>query len=497
MPSLRKTKTSSGSTALQAVKYENRKTIILKHFGSARTSAELSALTKDAELWLETVTKQSSLFKVDKLNRVLHLSVNQCLGVRYFCLYSILREIVERIGFGELENDFLIDLVIMQIVEPSSKLRMIELLNRFFGISYGRRTLYRALPKLSIYQKRIESIANTFVKKELKSDLSFVLYDVTTLYFESFDADNLRKPGFSKDNKALQPQIVLGLLVNTDGFPLRYEIFPGNTFEGKTMLPVLQKFRNEKETKMFSVVADAAMMALENLQELRRERLTYIVGARMANLSSGITNTITESLRKHRDGECVRIPTLHGDLIASFSSLRYRKDKKEMEHQIAKARKAIATKEPGKRAKFVKASGGSYEINQILIEKTTRLLGIKGYYTNIPKNQMGDEDVIAQYKNLWHVEQSFRMSKSDLMARPIYHHKEDSIKAHMLICFMALAAGKYLELKTGLSLRQVIDLLKQVQDARIVNTQTKEEILIRAVIPEKVKNLFQKLSVSY
>lgn len=497
MPSLRTTKTASGATALQAVRYENRKTIVLKHFGSAQSVAELSALKEDAEVWLEEYTNQSSLFAREKKDRVLHLGVNECLGVRHFCLYTILRKMVERIGFDALNNDLLLDLVIMQIVEPSSKRRMIELLNRYFDLSYSYRTLCRALPKFSLCKEKIETLAIVFAKKKLKSDLSFVLYDVTTLYFESFDADDLRKPGFSKDSKSLQPQIVLGLLVNTEGFPLRYEIFAGNTFEGKTMMPVLRKFRDEKGTEIFSVVADAAMMALENLEELKKEGLTYIVGARVANLGSRVMDALTEGLKKHRDGDCVRIPTPHGDLIASFSSTRYRKDKKDMEHQIGKAKKLIVAKEPGKRTKFVKTKGSSYTLNHSLVEKTTRLLGIKGYYTNIPKSKMSDTDIIAQYKNLWRVEQSFRMSKSDLAARPMYHHKENSIKAHLAICFMALAVGKYLELKTGFSLRHVIDLLKQIQDARIINVQTKEEILIRAAIPEKAKALFRKLSVSY
>lgn len=480
---------------MQTVKYENRKTIVLKHFGSARTAAELSALIRDAEIWLEKFTNQASLFVTEK--RILHLGVNQCLGVRYFCLYKILRAMVQRMGFELIENNFFLDLVIMQIVDPSSKIRMLELLNRYFGLSYSRRTLHRVLPKFSFYQEKIETLAIDFARKELKSDLSFVLYDVTTLYFESFEADDLRKPSFSKDNKSAQPQIVLGLLVNTDGFPLRYEIFSGNTFEGKTMLPVLRKFRNEQGTEMFTVVADAAMMALENLEELRKEGLTYIVGARVANLASRVIDAITERLKAHRDGDSIRMPTPHGDLIASFSSTRYRKDKRDMEHQIAKAEKLISAREPGKRVKFVKTYDGSYGMNNRLIEKTIRLLGIKGYYTNIPKNKMSDADIIAQYKNLWHVEKSFRMAKSDLFARPIYHHKENSIKAHLAICFMAMAVGKYLELKTGLSLHHVVDLLKQVQDARIVNIQTKEEMIVQAAIPEKVKDIFRKLSVSY
>jgi hypothetical protein len=166
MPSIRTTKTSSGATAVQAVKYENRKTIVLKHFGSARTPVELSALMRDCEIWLAEYTKQSSLLDTGQESRVIHLGINQCLGVRYNCMYTILRKIALKMGFGVLGNNFLIDLMIMQIVEPASKLRMIKLLNRYFG-------------------------------------LSFILYDVTTLYFETFASDDLRKPGFSKDNKSL------------------------------------------------------------------------------------------------------------------------------------------------------------------------------------------------------------------------------------------------------------------------------------------------------
>lgn len=265
MPHIRTTTTSSGATALQVVRYENRKTVVLKHFGSARTEAELSGLKEDARHWIERRTQQSSLFKEEEDDRILHLGVHQCLGIRHSCLYMVLQKILQRMGFTSLRNALLLDLVIMRMTEPCSKLRALELLERYFGILYGRRSLYRTLPSFSLYQEKAERIAMRFVEKVLKSDCSFVLYDVTTLYFESFDPDDLRKPGFSKDSKSLQPQIVLGLLVNHEGFPLRYEMFPGNTFEGKTMLPVIRKFRDEHGRKDFSVVADAAMMGLENL----------------------------------------------------------------------------------------------------------------------------------------------------------------------------------------------------------------------------------------
>lgn len=298
MPHIRKTKTASGSTAIQAVTYKNRKMVVLKHFGSAKTAEELDALREDAQMWLEKYTKQPSLFTRKDNSRILHLGINRCVGIRYSCAYTVFTETLRHIGFSAFNNRLLLDLVIMRIFEPSSKLRAIELLDRYFGVTYAQRTLYRELPKLVYYKKRAEEIAVSFAQKQLRCDFSFVLYDVTTLYFESFKADELRKCGFSKDNKHAQPQIVIGLLVNADGFPLRYDIFAGNTFEGKTMLPVLRTFMDTHSTKTCCVVADAAMMSLQNINELKKEGFQYIVGARVANLSPSIIDIITNMLKE-------------------------------------------------------------------------------------------------------------------------------------------------------------------------------------------------------
>lgn len=169
-----------------------------------------------------------------------------------------------------------------------------------------------------------------------------------------------------------------------------------------------------------------------------------------------------------------------------------------MEKQLAKARALIAHNIPVRRAKFVKADdSGHYTLNEALQQKTEALLGIKGYYMNLPKERLSDLDVIARYGNLWRVEQSFRMSKSDLVARPIFHHKEDSIKAHLITYFIALSMGKYLEHISGLSLRRIIDLLCQIPDARLQHIQTKKEILLRAPIHPDIEPLLQALRVSH
>lgn len=493
MPSIRTTKTASGATAVQAAEYKNRKVVVLKHFGSAHTEMELEGLIQDAKDWVLQKTGQTSLFNSRDEGRVLHLGVTRFLGVRYMLVYRLFTETFSRLGFDALANHLLRDLTLMRIIEPSSKRRALLLLARYFGIVYSERTLYRTLPKLIAYKEQAEKIAAQFAKRVLNDNLSFVLYDVTTLYFESFEPDELRMPGYSKDNKSNQPQIVLGLLVNTDGFPLGYDVFPGNTFEGKTMLPILHAFRKTHSVAACTVVADAAMISIKNIDELCREKLNYIIGARAANLSPTMIEKIAGELKGQRDGATVRTPTLHGDLICSYSEKRCRKDKREMKKQIQKAKMLVMAKESGRRAKFVEKNGGTYALNAKLIAKTEKLLGIKGYYTNIPEEQMNDSSIIARYGNLWRVEQSFRMSKSDLAARPIFHHKEDSIKAHIITCFIALAMGKYLEWKTGSSIRHIVDLLKQVPDARMLNTQTKKEILLPAETPEEVKLLLQKL----
>lgn len=496
MPSIRKVKTASGATAVQVVGYRNRKVVVIKHIGSGHSKEEVSALVGSAEVWVAKNSSQNSLFPKEK-KRTLVLSSARYLGVRHELTRSALRFVAENAGFLAL-GDFPVDLAIMRLVKPSSKLRAIELLRKYFGVKYTERTIYRSLPKLKDRKTEVETIAVSFAKEGLGDDFSFVLYDVTTLYFETFGADDLRVPGFSKDNKSNQPQIVVGLLVTREGFPIGYEVFRGNTFEGKTMLPVLLAFTATHGVKTPTVVADAAMISQENIGLLEKHSLSYIVGARIANASLATIKTASEVLAG-KDGATSRFKTDHGDLVCSFSVKRYRKDKAEMEKQIVKARAFVAKREPGKRAKFVACAKGRdvYTLHDALIEKTTLLLGIKGYYTNIPETKLGNEKIIERYHDLWHVEKSFRIAKSDLETRPIFHRKEDAIRAYMVVCFIALAMGKYIEMKTGFSIRKIVDLLWSVTDAKIIDTASGEEFTLRSEIDEEVESLLRQLGMSY
>lgn len=499
MPSIRKTKTASGATAVQVVQYCNRKVVVMKHIGSARTPEEIDALYQSADAWIERSTGQGSLFTT-RTSRALPITHCVLVGVRHAIAYRTFMDVAKQCGFDVLNDSLALDFAIIRAFEPCSKRRSRLLLERHFDIRYSERTMYRALRTVERHKEHAEQLAVACAKRKFAFDCSLVLYDVTTLYFESFredeDDEALRKTGFSKDNKPQQPQIVVGLLVTSDGFPLGYALFKGNTFEGHTMIPVIEAFRRRHDVQSCTVVADAAMLSIENIEELRRKKLSYIVGARVANLSPKLQKQISEALCR-REEATARFPTKHGDLLCSFSQKRFEKDKRDMEKQIARAKKLVASSEPGRRAKFVSARGTSYAVNEKLIAKTKLLLGIKGYVTNIPRETMNDRKIIHHYRNLWHVEQAFRMTKSDLKARPIFHHIEESIRAHLLICFLALTMSRYMEIKTGLSLQRIIELLRSMGEGIVRDTTTGQEFVIPSVTLPDAQRLLRRLKKSY
>ena len=477
---VRKVKTKSGSTAIQVVRYNGHRAQITKHIGSAKNDIELQTLKSMAEEWIERQTFQISLFPGSK-QRVLIVDRSECIAVTHHFAYQFFTKCMKECrldGFPPL----LIDLVIMRLIEPSSKLQAIQLLARYFGIKYSQR-IYQTIPRLVNHKEAIEKQAFEVAKESFNEQFFYVLYDVTTLYFESFKADELKVQGFSKDNKSQQPQIVIGLLVTRSGFPLSYHVFSGNTFEGKTMLPIVESFISTHPGTKPIVVADAAMLDEQRLAELSARKISYIVGARLANANMGLVKQVHTALNSVNTAT-VRLQTKHGDLICDFSLKRYKKELNEMNKLIQKAEELVGKQSLGSKARFVKrVSKEKIELNHDLIRKRTLLLGIKGYVTDLTEEQLSNSEVINRYHQLWHVEQSFRMSKFDLEARPIYHQKEDAIRAHVLLCFAALMVEKFLELKTGLSLRKIRTLVWNITESHIQDSVTQD--VFRFLSPTK------------
>jgi len=458
---IRTSKTGSGKTEVQIVHYHKRKTIVVKHFGSGKTEMEVQQLKEVAEKWIEEELNTYGLFNINEDNTF--IEKYQYLGFKYFYAYEFLENIFHKFNFHESLNELFKDLVISRILEPNSKRESLNFLNEFMDKDHSLDSLYKQIVKYDENKKQdLEKQIVEVAKEEFGFDFSFVLYDVTTLYFESFEDYEFQKSGYSKDHKANQPQVVVGLVVTKEGLPLSYQVWKGNTFEGNTFIPILKAFKNLHRIEKLTVVADSAMLSKINFKVLKEEGLNYIVGARLGNLKQDTLEKVLKDL-KMQDSYSTRVD----ELIVDYSSARYIKDLSDLEKQKKRAEKylgELSFRTP--KLKYLKTEFLNNSLNQELIDKHRKLLGLKGYYSDL---NLSNKEIINYYHNLYKVEHAWRIAKSDLETRPIYHHKEESIKNHLLICFIALTISVYLELKNKTSITQIISNLKSITDAKIQN----------------------------
>lgn len=501
MLKLRTTKTASGKTAVQVVARSHQQTKIIKHIGSAGNEDELRFLRKQAERYIANSQNTTPLFpELFGVPRPLLLSeLEQVVDRLSFTstyhtfAHEFLSHFYEHNGFTALQNNLLRDLSFMRIIEPASKIRSGALFNKYFGNTYTQNMLYKGLPKMRLLKEAAEKIAVSYAEKQLGFDFSLVFYDVTTLYFETHTSDEdrqdtqgntikgFRTPGFSKDNKPQQPQIVIGLVVNRDGYPILVELFSGKTFEGHTILPVIKTLKARHSIKTLTIVADAAMLSLDNTKDINEANLNYIVGARLGNLSLEMLKEIAKKLNK-TEGIYSKTETPRGTLICDYSEKRATKDRSDREKQLAKAQRQIDNPDTVKRrTRFVtEETKATLKLNEELLEQDILREGIKGYYTNLTLNdELTEKDIVIRYKDLWRIEKAFRIAKSDLEARPIFHRKKESIETHLLIVFVGLCLAKSIELETGYSIQKVKDMIWDVLDIVFVDTLTNKQFLKR------------------
>lgn len=454
---IRKVKTHSGSTAIQVGTYKNKKFHLAKHIGSAKDPLKIRELLVVAEKYIRSNSVQLA-FDFNAHPPSEEVLFRRGIKVREGLLqsaYDYLTKIYFQIGFDKIKNIVLKHFSMIRVLEPASKIKSIMLLKKYFDLNYKKTTVFRELQKLPALKEDVIKIAIKYAQNNLHFDFSLVFYDVTTLYFETHQSDDFRANGFSKDNKINQPQILIGLIVNEVGFPIYYDIFKGNTFEGKTIIPVIKTIKKKYQIANFTVIADAGMLSAANLLELNKQNINYVVGYRMGKLNIDEVREIAGELNRI-DKKIIK----KDDVLFEYSIKRAKKDKSDNDKQIKKAEYYLSNPSKAtKRAKFLEnVNKKLFKLNEKLIEKHRLLEGLKGYKTNI--NNLSNELLIARYKDLWKIEQSFRIAKSDLEARPIYHRKKVSIEYHILIVFIALCMARVIEMKEGVSIAKITDDLK-------------------------------------
>jgi len=331
-----------------------------------------------------------------------------------------------------------------------------------------------------------------------------VLYDVTTLRTQAEKADDFRIEGYSKE-RSVDPQIVVGLLVDREGFPLEIACFEGNKAEKLTILPVVDRFKARHDIEHMVIAADAGMLSATNLKALDDAGYLFIVGSRATKApidleshfswhgefceDGQIVDTITPKIGMNTDNDTSRLaePIWDPDEYPSswravwqYSAKRYVRDNHTLDLQQARAQAVIDGDKAAHKPRFVQKAGGAWRLDQASLARARRVSGLKGYVTNMPVTLMPPEEVIASYHDLWHVEASFRISKNDLAARPFFASARESIEAHMTIVFAALAVSRTMQKRTGMALRRILRTLRPLRSAVIrVNglTQTLPPVL--------------------
>ncbi|MAU80773.1 MAG: IS1634 family transposase [Gordonia sp.] len=457
MAFVRTVKTASGATAVQIVHSNRRGARDIEHIGSAHNEQELAALKAAAAERLAAGQQQLDFGMLAGSGSL------PITSSRMAVLWDCLDLVYTQLGFGVKTNGDSVfrDLVLARIIEPTSKLDSLRVLGEVGVDTASYATLKRRLPTYAAPGWRAELAAACAAHAHL-GPATLCLYDVTTLYFETDKADGFREPGFSKERR-LEPQITVGLLTDATGFPLMVQAFEGNKAETATMLPTLRSFMAAHELADVTVVADAGMISDANKKALEAAGLSFILGEKIPTIPYLIDKWHRDNPDSTPpDGLVLTQPYPAGSknkrrdhvVYYQYRADRARRSLRGIGEQIAKAEKAVAGKLPIKRNRFVKVTGEDRSINRDLEAKARMLAGWKAYATNIVAPT--PEFVIGSYHQLWRIEKSFRMSKSDLAARPIFHHTRDSIDAHLTIVFAALAITRVIEARSGWSIKKFV-----------------------------------------
>ena len=458
---------------------KSRKQRLVKSFGSAHPNdtAAMEKLMQQASSFIQEMEGPSlpHIYEEEDVIDGFVSSLNNT-QVQVAGPELVFGMLYDRIGYGAIRNRMFRNIVICRLFNPGSKLKTVDYMERYLHVTYSVDQIYRFLDNLCYrkeeeekgndgrksetagegseptstssakskqddFKTRVEDIAYSYTKNMAGDGISVCFYDMTTLYFEAAEEDDLRKCGFSKDGKHSCPQIFLGLLVASGGNPIGYEIYEGNISEGHTMIPLIRKLASRFGFDKPIVVADAGLLSKGNIEELTKDGYQYIIGARPKSESDKVKEQILSLDMKY--GDIVEIEKDGGvRIVLSCTERRAKKDAHNRQRGLARLQKKMASGRLTKQNinnrgynKYLKMEGEvTISINMEKYEADAAWDGIKGYVTN---TTLEKDEVIANYSNLWFIERAFRMNKFDLAVRPIYHRLRNRIEGHICICFTA------------------------------------------------------------
>lgn len=485
---VRKVPTASGATAVQIVHKRGRRFLSVEHVGSAHDEAELAVLMVVAEQRLHEDQLALDFDPVAEPARrrgsgrgaapavAWGTSSARVAGARSQLLWDVLAGTYARLGFEVLGDSPFRAMVLARLIEPTSKADTIRVLDEIGIESPSLRTLFRALGRCieRDYRGRLAKACLEASVRARGGLATLIMYDCTTLHFQTDAEDDLRRVGMSKERR-VDPQIQVGLLVDPAGFPLEVHCFEGNTAETRTLIPVLRAFAERHQIAGMVVVADAGMLSAGNLNALEDAGFFFIVGSRISKAPYDLAEHFDRHGDYFADGQIIETTRVMGTgaaarprrVIYQYSFTRRKRDDRAINAMVERAEKVADGTRPAKKDRFVTLDGAKKGVNWDLVNRARQLAGLKGYVTNLTPEAMTGTDVIGAYHQLWQVEKSFRMSKNDLRARPIFHHERDSIEAHLTVVFAALAIARDLQERTGLSLKKIITTLRPLRSVDV------------------------------
>jgi len=504
-------KNKSGSTSIFVVACKrfpgkkNPQPLVVKSFGSSNDPQKIAALYEEANKFANS-TKYTPFLRINNESDIKECKIKN-IGFEQF-YGKLFERYFGKIDLEISETDYQImqQLTLMRIAQPVSKLKTSEIASAFNCNALSLNKIYKFLDKLTdinIEKLKMHVFNNT---KTLlgTTDLRVLFYDLTTIYFENNSISELKHQGYSKDGKSQHVQISLAFIVTKFGLPVGYEIFAGNIYEGKTLIPVLTKLRTNYGINDVTIVADSAMLSNLNLNELTAHKFNYIVAARIKNLSTNLQKIILDTTDYESLNEDIKHKTIKLDdryLVLCHSNERAEKDAYEREKIITRLEKFLGksardTMRGALKKPYIKLSKASIvELDTQKLQRVAKFDGYFGFYTNTEANT---QTVIEHYRGLWQVEQTFRVTKHNLAIRPVYHYQDRRIAAHFAICFLALAllrTAEYLLAQTGyiISSEKLHCLLQQVKSVQIINKNQKFYIV--ADLPPEINQIYQALNI--